>query len=329
MTVRENLTVRPARPFRIEEAAAIADLYNAGYHAEGSPFHVSAEEMVMYLEAPGFNVETDSFAIEQDGTLVAIGDLEFSDKTGRAWASGAVHPEYRRQGLGTQLIGLGEKRTLEWAATALSENQPLQIQRYCSHNNAAAIRLFEAHGYYQVRSFYRMRTELDTPVEAPALPDGLVLRPFDEARDSQAVYETHMETFADHWGSERDSFEEWSHYFLKAPDTDPTLWLIAYDGNEIAGICLNSPYGESDPQMAYTNVLGVRRNWRKHGLGSALLKRSFALFQERGFKRASLGVDASSLTNAVALYERAGMHVQERTLAYRKMLRGEDSEVLA
>lgn len=324
MTLRENLTVRP---FRLKDAQALSDLYNAAYHAEGSPFHVSAEEIVMYVQAPGFNIDLDSFAIEQDGELVAIADVEFSEKTGRAWASGAVQPEQRGRGLGTQLIALTEQRTLEWAATALSDDQPLQIQRYCSHNNAAAIRLFEAHGYYGVRSFYRMQTELDTPLEAPPLPNGLVLRPFDEARDAQAVYETHMETFADHWGSERETFEEWAHYLLKAPDSDPTLWLIAYEGDQIAGICLNSPYGESDPQMAYTNVLGVRRNWRKLGLGTALLKQSFALFQARGFKRASLGVDASSLTNAVALYERAGMHVQERTLAYRKMLRGEDSEV--
>ena len=70
----------------------------------------------------------------------------------------------------------------------------------------------------------------------------------------------------------------------------------------------------------------ARRQWRKQGLGSALLTHSFALFQERGYIRAGLGVDASSLTNAVALYERAGMHVHSRYLLYRKMLRGDAPE---
>jgi mycothiol synthase len=325
-TLRENLIIRP---YRLEEVQALSDIYNAAYAADGSPFHVSAEEIVMYTQVPKFNLELDSFVVERDGKPVALADIEFSDQTGRAWASGAVHPEHRGQGIGTKLIELTEKRALGWAATALPADHPLQIQRYCSHNNAAAARLFEAHGYYLVRSYYRMGRELDTPIEAPPLPAGLTLRPFDEARDAHAVYEAHEESFQDHWGYERDSFEEWTHYLLKAPDTDPTLWLIAVDGDEIAGICLNSPYGESDPEQAYTNVLGVRRNWRKLGLGSALLQQSFALFQARGFKRAALGVDAYSLTNAVALYERAGMHVQERTLAYRKMLRGEDTEILA
>jgi ribosomal protein S18 acetylase RimI-like enzyme len=74
-------------------------------------------------------------------------------------------------------------------------------------------------------------------------------------------------------------------------------------------------------------VLAVRRPWRKRGLGYALLKQSFALFQARGFKTAGLGVDASSLTNAVALYERAGMHVKQQRLVFRKMLRGTEEDL--
>jgi ribosomal protein S18 acetylase RimI-like enzyme len=74
-------------------------------------------------------------------------------------------------------------------------------------------------------------------------------------------------------------------------------------------------------------VLAVRRPWRKRGLGYALLKRSFALFQSRGFKTAALGVDGSSLTNAVALYERAGMYVQQQRIVFRKMLRGTEEDL--
>src|SRR5262249_7869137 len=98
--------------------------------------------------------------------------------------------------------------------------------------------------------------------------------------------------------------------------------LVAYDGDEIAGICLNRASGGEDPRMAWVGTLGVRRQWRRQGVGEALLRTSFARFQAAGYQRAGLMVDASSLTNAVALYERAGMHIQMRTLVYRKMLRG-------
>ncbi|MEO8395465.1 MAG: GNAT family N-acetyltransferase, partial [Chloroflexota bacterium] len=154
----------------------------------------------------------------------------------------------------------------------------------------------------------------------------IVLRPFDRERDAYAVYEANEDTFADHWGHERATYDEWVRFVLDYPAADPSMWLIAWDGDQIAGICLNRPYEEADQRMGWTGSLGVRRQWRKRGLATALLSHSFALFQERGSIRAGLGVDASSLTNAVALYERAGMHVHNRYLLYRKMLRGESPE---
>jgi ribosomal protein S18 acetylase RimI-like enzyme len=72
--------------------------------------------------------------------------------------------------------------------------------------------------------------------------------------------------------------------------------------------------------MAWVSLLGVRRAWRRRGLGAALLKLSFARFRERGYKVAGLMVDSSNESNAVALYERVGMHVHNCRLVYRKTL---------
>jgi ribosomal protein S18 acetylase RimI-like enzyme len=56
----------------------------------------------------------------------------------------------------------------------------------------------------------------------------------------------------------------------------------------------------------------VRVPWRRRGLGEALLRSAFDALHARGFRRAGLGVDAENATGAVALYERAGMHVVRR-----------------
>jgi ribosomal protein S18 acetylase RimI-like enzyme len=48
----------------------------------------------------------------------------------------------------------------------------------------------------------------------------------------------------------------------------------------------------------------------------ALLHTAFNEFQQRGKQRVGLGVDASSLTNATRLYEKAGMHVIRQYDAY-------------
>ena len=102
---------------------------------------------------------------------------------------------------------------------------------------------------------------------------------------------------------------------------DPTLWFLAMDGDEMAGVSLCVPKLTEDPEMGLVNVLGVRRPWRGRGLGLALLQHSFVELHKRGAKRVSLGVDASSLTGATRLYEKAGMSVTRQFDAYRKVLR--------
>ena len=322
MIESQKLTVRPYDP---ADYSVMADIANAANHAVGDGGSVTAEELAVYFSAPDFDRLNDSFLLERDGRMVGMTDLEFSAASGHAQADGVVHPEHNREGIGTELIRLTEARALARAEAELTADQSLSLQRNISATNAAAIRLFEAHGYRLIRTFYQMRIVLDQPIEVPPLPAGLELRPFDRARHAEAVYEAQQESFADHWGFERHSFEDWAHYMIDSPSSDVSMWLIARDeaSDEIAGICLNRPYEEADQRMGWTGSLGVRRPWRKQGLGLALLTHSFALFQERGYVRAGLGVDASSLTNAVELYKHAGMHIHAIYLFYRKMLRGQ------
>jgi ribosomal protein S18 acetylase RimI-like enzyme len=68
-------------------------------------------------------------------------------------------------------------------------------------------------------------------------------------------------------------------------------------------------------------VLGVRRPWRKRGLGLALLHHAFGEFYRRGKRKAGLGVDAKNLTGAMRLYEKAGMHIHKQIDLFEKELR--------
>jgi ribosomal protein S18 acetylase RimI-like enzyme len=70
------------------------------------------------------------------------------------------------------------------------------------------------------------------------------------------------------------------------------------------------------------SVLGVRRPWRRRGLGRALLLHSFRALRERGKPRVGLGVDGSNPTGAVQLYEAAGMRVVRRFDHWEKERRG-------
>ncbi len=72
--------------------------------------------------------------------------------------------------------------------------------------------------------------------------------------------------------------------------------------------------------IGWIRTLGVRRQWRKHGLGEALLLHSFGEFYRRGMKTIGLGVDAQIRPRDEALSK--GRHVAaSEYVTYEKELR--------
>ena len=91
------------------------------------------------------------------------------------------------------------------------------------------------------------------------------------------------------------------------PEFDPRFWFLAYEAEElVAGLI-----GFDQPlRGGWVTSLGVPARQRGRGIGMAMLRHAFHLFQAAGLKRVSLGVDAENVTSAARLYERAGMHVE-------------------
>ncbi len=92
--------------------------------------------------------------------------------------------------------------------------------------------------------------------------------------------------------------------------------MIARSGADIAGVSLGKMVGET----GWIDNVGVLRAWRRRGIGLALLRESFRVFYVRGVRDVRLSVDASSLTGAPRLYERAGMVSLSEELLYEKAI---------
>ena len=118
------------------------------------------------------------------------------------------------------------------------------------------------------------------------------------------------------WGRPRNTFERFLRETQKA-SFDPSLWFLALDGGEICGVALCKIVGD----QGWVDVVGVRRPWRKRGLGLALLRQSLAEYHRRGVRKVDLSVDAESITGAPRLYGRAGMHLRESYVVYLIVLR--------
>ena len=236
----------------------------------------------------------------------------------------SVRPDYLGKGLFEYLLTWGENRS-RGALEQVPAGLRVAARAGAEHTNQPAIQAMQSLGWGYLRSFYRMETNLDSEPEVPATPQGFVIRPYDPATETEALYRAIQDSFRDHFGFVEQPFEhgfaDFKHYFINDPGYDPSLFFIAVAGNEIAGVCICRLVDPEDPESGRVNELGVLRAWRKQGLGFILLKQAFAAFYARGQKRAGLYVDASSLTGAVGLYKRAGMRVVSQFDSFEKELR--------
>ena len=281
------------RPPTQEDAPRVAEL--VGRHSP-EPFDVLWVEREW--TEPGFDVEADARIAED--AYAAVWDL----RSGKAWLD---------------LQGEPSRELLEWVESRAREKGLVRALSGAWSGNVPVKRLLESAGYEQVRHHHRMRIALADAPREPSWPAGVTVRRFREG-DEHLFYDVHQETFEDHWEhDEPDPYEEWAHWLLQPPAFDPELWFLAEQAGEPAGIAICHGRPEA-AELGWIAILGVRRPWRRRGVGRALLVHSFRELAARGFAEARLGVDGLSLTGATRLYENAGMSVYARNDTYEKAL---------
>ena len=288
------------RQLRADDADAVAALF---VEAFGESRRLDGDEIREWFDNQALKPE-NLLVLERDGSTVGYFDVWVQDDVADldvaapgCWDEAFDHAEHRAR-------ALGAKRARAFIAEG--------------HDVAE---LVGARGYRSIRGSWTM--EIDLGLEAPpepVLPDGIEIRPYRHPEDEQRVYEATQEAFADHWGFHPIPLEGWREFNVKARNFEPDLWLLAWDGDEVAGASLNYPERAGDPGHGWVGTLGVRRAWRRRGLGEALLRRSFKALHARGLRKVRLSVDAENTTGATRLYERAGMKVVRQSNTWERLL---------
>lgn len=308
------------RPAQWTDVKAVAQLILEVCTADGDPtVAVTPEELEREWKSPGFDLEKNAWVVETDDGRI-VGYEEFNDRHVHAslMGDGYVDPEYQGRGIGTAMLRVLEARAREEMKLAETDLRVF-IRNGMAIGDSASRQMHETEGYRSIRFSWHMEIKLEEAPSAPLWPDGIELRPFVLEQHNRRVFEAHDEAFSDHWGHTPGSFERWQHHMTSREDLDPSLWFIAWDARfaQIAGYSL-CRYRMG---IGWVGTLGVRRAWRKRGLGEALLLHSFGEFYKRGTKTIGLGVDAENPTGATRLYKRAGMHVTAEYVIYEKELR--------
>jgi mycothiol synthase len=318
-----------ARGARVEDVEPAIKLFNAWSQSvlQRDEFINPADVRNEWV-SPGFDPAEDiCLVIAPNGEMVAYVEVWTTAKLPvHPWVWVRIHPDYENLGIGTWLLEWAQQRALQ-----VLPNIPEGL-RFAPHvgiyRQADQFKkLIQDMGYQYIRSSYRMLIEMDEPAPEPVWSEGITLRTYDPQTDLEAVYRAFVESFRDHSGFVEEPFEQgfkrFRHFQLEAEGFDPTLLFLAIDrpSGEIAGFNICQVHVYDDPQVGWVDRLGVRRPWRKRGLGLALLRHSFNEFYRRGKRKVGLGVDAQNLTGALRLYENAGMCVQQVFDIYEKELR--------
>jgi mycothiol synthase len=305
------------RPATRCDLRAVVDLLNACDLAEVGGPDTSADDIESDWGMEGFELDRDAWvAVGEEGALAGYAYVGDQFHTGELEADLWVHPEHKEPQLATRLLNLAERRGRVLAAARGYESPILDI--FCIGVNRAKRELLLQRGYALSRTVYRMAADLSDGVVALPIPEGIAIRPFRIDVDEHALYEAMNEAFEDHFRQSEEPFEAWKTRLLGHASFDPDLWFLAWDGDEVAGAVIAYDHGD----LGWVQGLGVRRPWRRRGLGGAMLTHTFAALAARGQRRVELGVDAEGQTQPLRMYERAGMHVTFTYELYAKRLAG-------
>jgi mycothiol synthase len=291
------------RPPRDDEVAAVTALLNACDVAEyGAPDTIE-EDVATDWRREEFSLANDAWVAQgAAGRLVGYAYAGDQSRNGEIQGDLFVHPASDGPAVARRLLDLVERRAAELVAERGYRESP-RLAVYCSTVNVAKRALLAHDGFAVVRSLFRMQIDLSLGHRRLEPPPGIAIRTFRAGIDDQAMYDGMYEAFADHFHRRRETLDQWRTRLMKRGDFDPSLWLLARDGEQVAGTLIAYDFGD----LGWVQGLGVRRPWRGRGLGGALLSRAFDAFIKRDQPRAALGVDAQGETGALRVYERAGM----------------------
>lgn len=312
------------RPLSNDDFSEAVALFEARADALQSPTRTTQDGWRRWWEEQAPSLAEDNL-VAQDGAGRLIGLASLQPATEPyviAFGSVSVLPEHwNRVELWDALCAWLVERGAERVGLAPLDAEVVLMAEAVEADVRRRDALLRA-GLERTRTFYRMGINLRASPSPATPPAGVTVRPAGMEIEGLAVAAAHAQAFRDHWGYAEQSpeafLEEWR---LDTAGQRTDFNFVAEAGGAIVGYVLCEDNYRGDASTAFVEYLGVLPAWRKRGVAHALLATAFQAMRGAGYQAARLGVDASSPTGALRLYERVGMHVVEQVNRYERVLR--------
>ena len=302
------------RQLTTDDIPAWAGLLAAVEAVDETGEHYGETDLAEEMANPDVEVGKD-FLGAYDGTeLVGYASVMprgEADGVFKVHVQGAVRPDRRGEGIGTELARAMVDRGLA-AGRERSSTLPVRLTTTGMTSNEAQADLLTGLGMRGERWNFVMRTSLDDLGPELPLAEGYAFVRYDESM-ADAVLDAHNAAFGGH----HPNFTPWtpamwkqwvtgSHSFRPAT----SVVVVPEGGDTIVG------YVTTHEWEAYVAKVGVLEEHRGRGIAGALLGHCLRLYAEAGYDEASLDVDSENPTGALGVYQRAGFEVESRWTNY-------------
>jgi mycothiol synthase len=312
------------RPMTRDDAVAVNDLMAAAEAVDRAEEHYNVDDVIEDLGNPMIDPAKDWMLIALDGVVVGQSRLmprAPSDGALSVGLDGAVHPAYRRQGIGSRLVPLMVERARAYVQERGDDLTPV-ITGSAPSDNTDLASIFEKQGLHPERWSFLMLADLggEAVASEPALPDRYTLHTW-EGVDHDELRDAHNRAFHGHPGFTPWSSPMWSQWVADSRSFRPTLSLVARaaDG-AVAAYVQTSEFDAtaeaSGIREAYVSKVGTIEEHRRRGLAGTLLQIALRRYRDAGFDRAALDVDSENPSGALGVYERVGFRTHLRWTNY-------------
>jgi mycothiol synthase len=245
----------------------------------------------------------------EDGRLAGYGHaLTYRDgDTPRVSLELAVHPRFRRRGIGSALLA---------EAAAYAQRQGAgRIDVWAYNDSPATERIAGGLGFTANRRLLHLHRHVGLSAAPPPPAVRGMVRAFRPGLDADAWLDLNARVFADH-----PENGGWTREDLRArfdqPWFNPDDFLLLEVDGGLAGFCwLKIDERGDDGRVGEIYVIGIAPEHRGHGLARHLLAAALDHLEARGARVAAIYVDAAN-RRALRLYQMYGFHHHHVDVCY-------------
>jgi mycothiol synthase len=188
-----------------------------------------------------------------------------------------------------------EKEIIDWGMACIKQlhavgEEENALDTSCEAGDLLRIILLKRHGFEQgdIRSLHYRRT-IDQSIPEPVFPPGFTVRCVTGEQEVDLLVDLHREAF----GTSHMTRDQ-RLAIMRAPGYDPTMDFVALNpGGKMCAFCICSVEGD-DHDTGHIDPIGTREEYKRMGLGQAIVSVGLRALQDRGARFALFGTSSEN-----------------------------------